>query len=66
MATFEEVKQFADKLVKDSKKYEKEEVGLSEKKKHLGAKAKKIKKSVTDVSTILDLPIASSCRIVMK
>jgi structural maintenance of chromosome 4 len=52
LAAFQEVKQFVDQLVKDSKKYEKEEVGLSEKKKHLNAKAKKFKKSVTDVSFV--------------
>lgn len=51
LATFEEVKKFADQLVKDSKKFEKEEVGLSEKKKHLGTRVKKAKKSITDVST---------------
>lgn len=50
LATFEEVKKFADQLVKDSKKFEKEEVGLSEKKKHLGTKAKKFKKSITEVN----------------
>jgi structural maintenance of chromosome 4 len=50
LADFEEVKKFADQLVKDSKKFEKEEVGLSEKKKHLGQKAKKFKKSIHEVS----------------
>lgn len=40
----------SDALVKDSKKFEKEEVGLQEKKKHLNTKLKKLKKSLTDVS----------------
>ena len=57
LAAFEEVKKFADQLSKDSKKHEKEEVGLSEKKKHLGAKAKKFKKSISEVS----LPFPCSC-----
>ena len=35
--------------MKDSKKFEKEEVGLLEKKKHLTTKQKKFKKSITDV-----------------
>lgn len=38
-----------DKLVKDAKKIEKEQVGLSEKKKHLVTKQKKFKKSLTEV-----------------
>ncbi|ORY34983.1 RecF/RecN/SMC N terminal domain-domain-containing protein [Naematelia encephala] len=48
LAAFEEVKHLTDALVKDSKKYEKEEVGLQEKKKHLSTKQKKIKKSIHD------------------
>jgi len=36
-------------LVKDSKKFEKEQVALAEKKKHLVTKQKKFKKSITDV-----------------
>lgn len=51
LSAFEEVKRLTDALTKDSKKFEKEEVGLSEKKKHLTTKQKKIKKSITDVST---------------
>jgi hypothetical protein len=39
-----------DALIKDSKKFEKEEVGLAEKKKHLVTKQKKLKKTITDVS----------------
>ncbi len=39
-----------DALIKDSKKFEKEEVGLAEKKKHLVTKQKKLKKSIVDVS----------------
>lgn len=46
----QEVKRLSDALVKDSKKFEKEEVGLQEKKKHLNTKLKKLKKSLTDVS----------------
>ena len=38
-----------DALVKDSKKFEKEEVGLQEKKKHLLIKQKKFKKSIQEV-----------------
>ena len=45
----QEVKRLTDALVKDSKKFEKEEVGLQEKKKHLTTKQKKFKKSITDV-----------------
>lgn len=48
LADFEEVKRLTDALVKDAKKIEKEEVGLSEKKKHLVSKQKKLKKSVTE------------------
>lgn len=39
-----------DKLRKEAKKYEKEQVGYAEKKKHLETKMKKIKKSITEVS----------------
>lgn len=48
LADFEEVKRLTDALVKDAKKIEKEEVGLSEKKKHLVSKQKKLKKSVNE------------------
>ncbi|KAL7424908.1 Structural maintenance of chromosomes protein 4 [Cryptotrichosporon argae] len=48
LAAFDEVKRLTDALVKDSKKFEKEEVGLQEKKKHLTTKQKKIKKSIAD------------------
>ncbi|EIW71748.1 hypothetical protein TREMEDRAFT_27197 [Tremella mesenterica DSM 1558] len=48
LATFEQVKKFTDDLVKESKKFEKEEVGLQEKKKHLVSKQKKFKKSITE------------------
>lgn len=48
LADFEEVKRLTDALVKDAKKIEKEEVALSEKKKHLVTKQKKLKKSVTE------------------
>ncbi|KAK8849453.1 hypothetical protein IAR55_004786 [Kwoniella newhampshirensis] len=48
LAAFDEVKRLTDALVKDSKKFEKEEVGLAEKKKHLVTKQKKFKKSVVD------------------
>lgn len=50
LSDFEEVKKFVDSLSKDTKKYEKEEVGLLEKKKHLSTRVKKVKKSITDVS----------------
>ena len=41
-----------DGLVKDSKKFEKEQVALAEKKKHLVTKQKKFKKSITDVCAL--------------
>lgn len=44
----EEVKTHVDALQKDLKKLEKEEVGLSEKRKHLATKYKKLKKNITD------------------
>ena len=49
----QEVKKLTDSLVKDSKKYEKEQVGLAEKKKHLTTKQKKFKKSLTEVSRLI-------------
>ncbi len=48
-ADLQEVKHLTDALVKDSKKFEKEEVGLQEKKKHLSTKQKKFKKSIQEV-----------------
>ncbi len=51
----QEVKQLTDALVKDSKRFEKEEVGLQEKKKHLSTKQKKFKKSITDVRVLLTI-----------
>lgn len=48
------MKRLTDALVKDSKKFEKEEVGLVEKKKHLGTKQKKLKKSLADVGSCDD------------
>ncbi|WOO77651.1 Structural maintenance of chromosome0s protein 4 [Vanrija pseudolonga] len=50
LATFEEVKRLTDALVKDTKRIEKEEVALQEKKKHLSTKQKKLKKSIQDDS----------------
>jgi len=50
LAAFDEVKRLTDALIKDSKKFEKEEVGLSEKKKHLVTKQKKMRKGISDVS----------------
>ncbi|RSH93703.1 hypothetical protein EHS25_006350 [Saitozyma podzolica] len=47
-AAFEEVKQLVDQITKESKKYEKEEVTLLEKKKHLTTKQKKFKKSIAE------------------
>jgi hypothetical protein len=52
MGSSQEVKHLTDALIKDSKKFEKEEVGLSEKKKHLTTKQKKFKKSLADVSRL--------------
>jgi structural maintenance of chromosome 4 len=46
----QEVKQLVDQITKESKKYEKEEVTLSEKRKHLTTKQKKFAKSIADVS----------------
>ncbi len=46
----QEVKKYADGLTKTAKKMEKEEVGLSEKKKHLVGKRKKMEKAIKDVS----------------
>jgi hypothetical protein len=43
-----------DGLVKDSKKFEKEQVALAEKKKHLVTKQKKFKKSITDVRPVYE------------
>jgi hypothetical protein len=40
--------------VKDSKKFEKEQVALAEKKKHLITKQKKFKKSITDVRPVYE------------
>ncbi|ORX37975.1 RecF/RecN/SMC N terminal domain-domain-containing protein [Kockovaella imperatae] len=48
LAAFEDVKRLTDALVKDSKKFEKEEVGLQEKKKHLSTKQKKLKKTIAE------------------
>ncbi|WWC93076.1 uncharacterized protein L201_008041 [Kwoniella dendrophila CBS 6074] len=48
LAAFDEVKRLTDALVKDSKKFEKEEVGLAEKRKHLVTKQKKFKKSIQE------------------
>jgi hypothetical protein len=45
----QEVKKLTDALVKDAKRFEKEQVGLAEKKKHLVTKQKKFKKSLSDV-----------------
>lgn len=50
LASIAEVKAMLDKLHKEAKKYEKEQVGYAEKKKHLETKMKKIKKSITEVS----------------
>ncbi|KAL1408278.1 Structural maintenance of chromosomes protein 4 [Vanrija albida] len=50
LATFGEVKRLTDALVKDTKRIEKEEVALQEKKKHLSTKQKKLKKSIQDDS----------------
>ena len=55
LTAFDEVKRLTDALIKDSKKFEKEEVGLSEKKKHLVTKQKKMKKGISDVSRAVHL-----------
>ena len=65
LAAFEEVKRLTDALIKDSKKFEKEEVGLSEKKKHLTTKQKKFKKSIAEVSWLAGWPELAKPRMVM-
>lgn len=49
LEAFEEVKRHVDVLAKDAKKFGKEELSLAEKKKHLSAKQKKLKKTLTEV-----------------
>ena len=50
LQAYNEVQRLTEALVKDAKKFEKEEVGLQEKKKHQVAKQKELKKSIADVS----------------
>ena len=45
----QEVKAAATEALKEMAVYEKQEVGLEEKRKHANSKAKKLKKSVQDV-----------------
>jgi structural maintenance of chromosome 4 len=49
LEAFEEVKKHVEILVQDAKKLSKEELSLSEKKKHLVAKQKKLKRTLTEV-----------------
>jgi len=46
----QEVKAAAAEALKEMGAYEKQEVGLEEKRKHTNSKAKKLKKSLQDVS----------------
>lgn len=50
LEAFEEVKHHVTALLKEAKKFEKEELSLNEKKKHLAGKQKKLSKTLTDVS----------------
>ena len=49
LEAYEEVKKHVGVLTQDSKKLGKEELALSEKKKHLVTKQKKLKKALTEV-----------------
>lgn len=67
------MKKHVDVLLKDAKKFGKEELSLGEKKKHLAAKQKKLKKTLSEVSSAISmwiynlltlcLPSESSCPI---
>jgi structural maintenance of chromosome 4 len=52
LEAYEEVKHHVDVLVKEAKRFEKEELSLGEKRKHLITKQKKLKKAITDVREI--------------
>lgn len=62
LEAYKEVQRLTDALVKDAKKFEKEEVGLQEKKKHQVAKQKKLKKSIVDVSDAARIWLSRSLR----
>jgi hypothetical protein len=49
MSFMQEVKAAAAEALKEMAAYEKQEVGLEEKRKHANSKAKKLKKSLQDV-----------------
>lgn len=49
----QEVKAAAAEAIKDLAAHERQQVGLDEKRKHANSKAKKLKKSLQDVSIIL-------------
>ena len=52
MAFMQEVKAAAAEALKEMAAYEKQEVGLEEKRKHANSKAKKLKKSLQDVKRL--------------
>lgn len=56
----QEVKAAAAEALKEMAAYEKQEVGLEEKRKHANSKAKKLKKSLHDVSLL-----ASRARVII-
>lgn len=52
MVIIQEVKAAAAEALKEMAAYEKQEVGLEEKRKHANSKAKKLKKSLQDVKRL--------------
>jgi phage shock protein A len=52
MVFMQEVKAAAAEALKEMASYEKQEVGLEEKRKHANSKAKKLKKSLHDVKCL--------------
>ena len=52
MVFMQEVKAAAAEALKEMATYEKQEVGLEEKRKHANSKAKKLKKSLQDVKRL--------------
>jgi hypothetical protein len=52
MVFMQEVKAAAAEALKEMAAYEKQEVGLEEKRKHANSKAKKLKKSLQDVKRL--------------
>jgi len=55
LEAYEEVKKHVGILTQDAKKFGKEELSLSEKKKHLVTKQKKLKKALTEVSAACEI-----------